>query len=100
LYSLPLGHAAGSSHTPKTQDPLVGKSFIFIRILAQPTGKPTHMHVVRHQVPLYDLAFFLLRQGMENRLELPANMPENGFPPPLGHEHNMVLAVPLGVGRL
>ena len=57
-----------------------------------------HMHVVGHQVPLHDLAFLLFRQCMENRSQLTANVPEDGFPPPFGHEDNMVLAVPLGVG--
>jgi hypothetical protein len=49
-------------------------------------------------VPLYDLAFLLFCQRVQNRPQLAADMPKNYFPPSLGHEHNMVLAVPLGVG--
>jgi hypothetical protein len=35
---------------------------------------------------------------MENRAQLAADIPEYGFPPPFGHEYDMVFAVPLGVG--
>jgi hypothetical protein len=54
--------------------------------------------MIRHQVPLHDLAFLLFRQRMENRSQLTADIPEDRFPSPFGNEHNMVLAVPLGVG--
>ena len=58
----------------------------------------TQVHVVWHPVPFHDLAFLLFRQRMENRPKLAADTSENRFSPPLGHEHNVVLAVPLGVG--
>jgi hypothetical protein len=44
------------------------------------------------------MAFLLFRQRMENRARLPADVPENGFAPPFGHEHDMMLAVPFGIG--
>src|SRR6516162_1161921 len=58
----------------------------------------TDEHVVRHEMPFENLAFFLLGQGVERRTQLPADVSENGFPPSLGHKHHMVLAVPLRVG--
>ncbi len=61
-------------------------------------NRDAHVHMVRHQMSLHDLAFLLPRQRMENRTQLPARLPENGFPPPFGHEHYVVLAVPFGMG--
>ena len=61
-------------------------------------NRDAHMHVVRHQVSLHDLAFLLLRQRVENRAQLAADIPKDRFPPSFRHEYNMVLAVPLGVG--
>ena len=61
-------------------------------------NRDAHVYVVRHQVSLYDLAFLLFRQRVENRTQLTTDIPEDGFSPPLGHEYNMVLAVPLRVG--
>jgi hypothetical protein len=52
------------------------------------------VYVVRHQVPFDNLALFLPSQRMENRTQLPTRMAEDGFSPPLGHEHNVILAVP------
>jgi hypothetical protein len=52
--------------------------------------RDAHVHVVAHQVRLHDLAFLLFRQRMQYRPQLTANMPENHFSPPFGHEHNMV----------
>ena len=55
-------------------------------------NRDAHVHVVRHQVSLHDLAFLLFRQRMENRAQLTADAPENGFTPPFGHEHYVILA--------
>jgi hypothetical protein len=49
-------------------------------------------------MPFENLAFFLLGQAVEHRTQLLADVPKNRFPPPLGHKHDMVLAVPLRVG--
>ena len=57
-----------------------------------------HMHMVRHQMALDNLAFLLPGQRMEDRTQLPARLPENGLPTPLGHENYVVLAVPFGMG--
>jgi hypothetical protein len=53
---------------------------------------------VRHQVSFYDLTFLLFRQRVEYRAQLAANIPKDCFPSSFGHEYDMVLAVPLGVG--
>ena len=61
-------------------------------------NRDAQVHLVRHPVPLHNLAFFLLRQRVEYRTQLSPDIPKNRLPPSLGHEHNVVLAVPLGVG--
>src|SRR5262245_42715287 len=61
-------------------------------------NRDAHVYMVRHQVSLHDLAFLLLRQRVEYRAQLAADIPKDRFPPPFRHEYNMVLAVPLGVG--
>jgi hypothetical protein len=48
--------------------------------------------------PFENLAFLLPRQSMENLSQLTAGLPKDRFPPQFGHEHHMVLAVPLGMG--
>ena len=57
------------------------------------------MHMVRHQMTLQNLAFFLPRQCVEDRTPLLPRLAKNGFPTPLGHENYMVLAVPFGMGQ-
>ena len=61
-------------------------------------NRDAHVDVVRHEVPLHDLAFLLFRQSVEDRAQLAADIPKDCFPPSFGHEYNVVLAVPLGVG--
>jgi len=61
-------------------------------------NRDAHMHVVWHQVSLHNLALLLFRQRVENWAQLSADIPKDHFPPSLGHEHHVVLAVPLGVG--
>ena len=61
-------------------------------------NRAAHVHVIRHQVSLHDLALLLLRQRVENRAQLSADIPQDRFPPSFGHEYHVVLAVPLGVG--
>jgi hypothetical protein len=50
-----------------------------------------HMHMVRHQMALDNLAFLLPGQRVEDRTQLPAHLPENGFPTPFGHKNYVVL---------
>ena len=57
-----------------------------------------HVHMVWHEMPFKNLAFLLPSQRVENLSQLTARLPEDHFPPPFGHEYNMVLAVPLGMG--
>ena len=56
------------------------------------------MHMVRHQMTLDNLAFFLPGQRVKDRTQLPARLAENGLPTPLGHENYVMLAVPFGIG--
>jgi hypothetical protein len=53
-----------------------------------------HVHMVRHQMSLNNLAFLLPGQSVENLPQMTARLLEDRFAPPLGLEHNMVLAVP------
>lgn len=43
---------------------------------------------------LDNLAFLLPGQRVENRTQLPACLPEDGLPTPLGHENYVVLSTP------
>jgi len=47
--------------------------------------------MVRHEVPLDDLALFLLRQDMKNRPQLPTRLAENRLAPAFGHEYHVIL---------
>ena len=58
-------------------------------------NRDAHMHMVRHQMTLDNLAFLLPGQRVENRTQLTTRLPENSLSPPFGYEHDMVLAVPL-----
>ena len=61
-------------------------------------NRDAHMHMVWHQVSFDYLTLLLSGQRMENRSQMTARLPENYFAPSLGHEHDMVLAVPFGMG--
>jgi hypothetical protein len=61
-------------------------------------NRDADVHVVRHQVPFQNLTLFLLRQRMENRTQLAADLAENHLPPAFGDEHHVILAVPFGMG--
>jgi hypothetical protein len=52
-------------------------------------NRDTHVHMVRHQMALDDRALLLPSQRVEDRTQLPTRLAEDGFPPSLGHEHNM-----------
>jgi hypothetical protein len=58
-----------------------------------------HVNMVWHQVPLDNLTFLLLGEGVENCARLPTLFAKDGFPAPFGHEHNVVLAVPFRMGQ-
>ena len=53
-----------------------------------------HMHMVRHQMAIQNLALFLPGQSVEDFSQLPARFSEQHLAPPLGDEHDMVFAVP------
>ena len=59
-----------------------------------------HVHVVRHQVTLDDLALLLLGQRVEDRTQLPTRLAEDGFPASFGHEHHVCTCSPIlnGIG--
>ncbi len=61
-------------------------------------NRDAHMHMVRHQVSFDNLTLLLPGQRMENRSQMLTRLPENYFAPSLGHENDMVLAVPFGMG--
>jgi len=42
-------------------------------------------------VALDDLALLLPSQCVEDRTQLSTRLPEDGFPSPLGYEHNVIL---------
>ena len=54
----------------------------------------THMHMVRHQVSLQNLALFLPGQRVEDFSQLPTRLSKQHLAPSLGDEHDMVFAVP------
>ena len=49
--------------------------------------RDAHVHMIHHQMAFHDLAFFLLRQSMENPSQLPPYVPEDHFPPSFGNEN-------------
>jgi hypothetical protein len=53
-----------------------------------------HVHMVRHQMALQDLAFLLPGQGMEDFSQAPPRLTKQYLAPSLGNEHHMVFAVP------
>ena len=60
----------------------------------------THMHVVRHQMSIQNLALFLPGQGVKDFSQVPTRFSEKHLAPSLGNEHNMVFALPIlnGIG--
>ena len=58
----------------------------------------TPMHMVRHQVPLQNLALFLPGQSVEDFSPLPARLSKEHLAPPLGNEHDMTFAAPSRMG--
>ena len=53
----------------------------------------THVHAFRHKMPFQNLTFLLLGQGVKYKSQLPADRSKN-HPPPPGHKHDVILAVP------
>ena len=53
--------------------------------------------VVRHQVPLFDPAFLLLRQLAKHLSEVLSQLSVQRLPAALGNENNMIFALPLAV---
>ena len=61
-------------------------------------NRDAHMHMIRHQVSFDNLTLLLPGQRMEDRSQMTTRLPENYFAPSLGNEHDMILAVPFGMG--
>src|SRR5713101_3205048 len=61
-------------------------------------NRDAHMHMVRHQMSFDNLTLLLPGPRVENRPQMLTRLPENYFAPSLGHENDMVLAVPFGMG--
>src|SRR5712691_628716 len=56
-----------------------------------------HMHVIRHQMPLFDATLLLLRQRAEDLPKMPPSLMGERFPTILRDKDHMILAVPLGM---
>jgi len=61
-------------------------------------NRDAHVHMVRHQVSFDNLALLLPSQRVEDRTQFSTRLAEDHFSTPFGYEHNMVLAVPFGMG--
>jgi hypothetical protein len=57
-------------------------------------NRDAHMHVIRHQMTIENLALFLPGQRVEDFSQMPARLSEQHLAPSLGNEHDMVFAVP------
>ena len=53
-----------------------------------------HVYVIRHLTALYELAFLLPGQRVEDCAKLFASLPKDRFSSSFGHEDYVVLAVP------
>ena len=62
-------------------------------------NRDTHVHVVGHQMGFDDLALLLPGQRVKDRAQLTTRLAEDGLPAPFGHEHDIVLAAPFGMGQ-
>jgi len=55
-------------------------------------NRDTHMHVIRHQMPLQNLALFLPGQSVEDFPHVLTRLSKQHLAPPIGYEHDMVFA--------
>jgi len=55
------------------------------------------VHVIRHQVALFNPTFLLLRQRAKDLSEMPPQFVVECFPTILRDKHHMILAVPRGM---
>src|SRR5206468_5499414 len=60
-------------------------------------NRDAHVHMVRQQVSLNDLAPLLPRQRVKYFSPLAACLAKQHLAPPLGHKHHMILTVPTGM---
>lgn len=58
-----------------------------------------HVDMIRFEIPLQDLAIFLTGQSVKDLAKPGTNAPVQSVLPHLGNEDDMILAVPLGVGK-
>ena len=56
-------------------------------------------HVIRHQVAFNALALFLFRQLVQNRPQLPTNLPVQRLAAIFRDKYHLVFAIPLRVGQ-
>src|SRR5437879_12572111 len=57
-------------------------------------NRDAHVHMVRQQVSLNDLALLLPRQGVEYFSQLAPSLPKHNLTPPLAHKHHIRLKLP------
>src|SRR6266566_4858528 len=62
-------------------------------------NREEHVHVIRHQVPLFNPTFLLLGQRAKDLPEMPSQFMVERFPTILRDKHHMILAVPLGMAE-
>ena len=56
-----------------------------------------HMHMIDHQMPFLDPAFFLRRESLENFPKVLAQLAVKRLPAAFGNKHDVVFAVPFRV---
>jgi hypothetical protein len=56
-----------------------------------------HMNVIRHEMALFDPAFFFQRRIAEDLAEMRSQLRVQRLSPALGNEHHMIFALPLTV---
>src|SRR5436309_12824653 len=60
-------------------------------------NRDAHVHMVRQQVSLNDLALLLPRQCAKYFSQLASCLAKQHLAPPLGHKYHMILTVPTGM---
>src|SRR2546428_12484991 len=62
-------------------------------------NREEHVHVIRHQVPLFNATFLLFGQRAKDFSQMAPQFVVERFPTILRDKHDMILAVPLGMAE-
>lgn len=60
-------------------------------------NRDQYVNMIRHQMPLQDLALLLARQPVKHFTKMFPELPIQHFPPIFRYEYNVILALPTGV---